>query len=246
MSRAEAPGETPMTNTERPFDEELKALKEKLLEMATRAEDQIALAIRALKDREEALACQVLDREAAVNMLDIEVDEMGLRLLALRQPMAADLRFITSSMKIAGDLERIGDLAVNIAERTLDLLKTPQLKPLIDIPRMALIVQEMVRDTLKAFVEGDDALARDVCKRDDDVDQLNAQIFRELLTYMMEDHATISRAVDLILVGRHLERIADHATNIGEDVIYMVRGKTIKHHIEEGRLTGLKGCTGGK
>jgi phosphate transport system protein len=160
--------------------------------------------------------------------------------------MAADLRFITSSMKIAGDLERIGDLAVNIAERTLDLLKTPQLKPLIDIPRMALIVQEMVRDTLKAFVEGDDALARDVCKRDDDVDQLNAQIFRELLTYMMEDHATISRAVDLILVGRHLERIADHATNIGEDVIYMVRGKTIKHHIEEGRLTGLKGCTGGK
>jgi phosphate transport system protein len=235
-----------MTNTERPFDEELKALKEKLLEMATRAEDQIALAIRALKDREEALACQVLDREAAVNMLDIEVDEMGLRLLALRQPMAADLRFITSSMKIAGDLERIGDLAVNIAERTLDLLKTPQLKPLIDIPRMALIVQEMVRDTLKAFVEGDDALARDVCKRDDDVDQLNAQIFRELLTYMMEDHATISRAVDLILVGRHLERIADHATNIGEDVIYMVRGKTIKHHIEEGRLTGLKGCTGGK
>jgi phosphate transport system protein len=233
-----------MPKTERPFDEELKELKEKLLEMASRAEEQIALAVRALKDREEGLACQVLEREGAVNRLDIEVDEMGLRLLALRQPMAADLRFITSGMKISGDLERIGDLAVNIAERTLDLLKSPQLKPLIDIPRMAELVQEMVRDALNAFVNGDEALARDVCRRDDEVDRLNDQIFRELLTYMMEDPTTISRAVDLILVGRHLERIADHATNIGEDVIYMVRGKTIKHHVEEGRTTGLKGCDG--
>ncbi len=233
-----------MTKTERPFDEELKALKEVLLEMATRAEEQIARAVLALKDREERLACQVLEREEAVNLLDIEVDEMCLRLLALRQPMAADLRFITSAMKISSDLERIGDLAVNIAERTLDLLKSPQLKPLIDIPRMSAMVQDMVRDALNAFVSGDDKLAREVCERDDEVDQLNAQIFRELLTYMMEDHTTIPRAVDLILVGRHLERIADHATNIGEDVIYMVRGKTIKHHVEEGRLTGLKGCDG--
>ena len=231
-----------MSRTERPFDEELKSLKEKLLEMASRAEEQIATAVRGLKDREEALACQVLEREEAINLLDIEIDEMCMRLMALRQPMATDLRFITSAMKISGDLERIGDLAVNIAERTIDLLKSPQLKPLIDIPRMAQMAQDMVRDALNAFVNRDDKLARDVCERDDLVDELNNQVFRELLTYMMQDPETISRAVDLILVGRHLERIADHATNIGEDVIYMVRGRTIKHHIEEGRATGLKGC----
>jgi len=219
-----------MSKIERPFDEELKSLKEKLLEMAARAEEQIALAVRGLKDREEKLACQVLDREECM------------RFLALRQPMATDLRFITSAMKISSDLERIADLAVNIAERTIDLLKQPELKPLIDIPRMAEMAQAMVRDALNAFVNGDEALARDVCQRDDQVDQLNDQVFRELLTYMMQEPGTISRAVDLILVGRHLERIADHATNIGEDVIYMVRGKTIKHHIEEGRATGLKGC----
>jgi phosphate transport system protein len=235
-----------MSKTERPFDEELKSLKEKLLEMAARAEEQIALAVRGLKDREEGLACQVLEREGAVNRLDIEVDEMCLRLLALRQPMAADLRFITAGMKISSDLERIGDLAVNIAERTLDLLKSPQLKPLIDIPAMARLAQEMVRDALNAFVNGDEALAREVCRRDDEVDRLNDQVFRELLTYMMQDPHTISRAVDLILVGRHLERIADHATNIGEDVIYMVKGKTIKHHVEEGRTSGLKTCSGGE
>jgi phosphate transport system protein len=231
-----------MSKPERPFDEELKALKARLVEMAARAEDQIALAVRGLTDRDESLACQVLEREAAINLLDIEIDEMSLRLLALRQPLAADLRFITAAMKTAGDLERIGDLAVNIAERTLDLLKSPPLKPLIDIPLMALIVQEMVRDALNAFISGDDRLARDVCERDDRVDELNDQVFRELLTYMMQDPRAIARAVDLILVGRHLERIADHATNIGEDVIYMVKGKTIKHHIEEGRATGLKGC----
>src|SRR4030042_2528094 len=200
--------------TERPFDEELKLLKEKLLDMASRAEEQIALAIRGLKDREEKLACQVLDREEAINLLDIEIDEMCLRLLALRQPMAADLPFITSAMKISSDLERIGDLAVNIAERTLDLLKSPQLKPLIDIPRMAQMAQDMVRDALNAFINGDDKLAKEVCERADRVDQLNDQVFRELLTYMMQDAGTISRAVDLILVGRHLERIADHATNV--------------------------------
>ena len=230
-----------MSTTERPFDEELKALKARLVEMAARAEDQIALAVRALKDRDEGLAGQVLERESAVNLLDIEIDGMALRLLALRQPLAADLRFITAAMKISSDLERIGDLAVNIAERTIDFLKSPQLKPLIDIPRMARIAQEMVRDALTAFVNGDDRLARDVCERDDQVDRLNDQVFRELLTYMMQDPPTISRAVGLILVGRHLERIADHATNIGEDVIYMVRGKTIKHHVEESQPAGLEG-----
>jgi len=235
-----------MSKIERPFDEELKLLKEKLLEMASRAEEQIALAVRGLKDREEKLACQVLEREEAINLLDIEIDEMAMRLLALRQPMATDLRFITSAMKIGSDLERIGDLAVNIAERTIDLLKQPQLKPLIDIPRMAEMAQEMVRDALNAFIIGNDILAKDVCERDDGVDQLNDQVFRELLTYIMQDSRTTSRAVDLILVGRHLERIADHATNIAEDVIYMVKGKTIKHHIEEGRATGLKTCAGGE
>jgi phosphate transport system protein len=231
-----------MSKTERPFDEELKDLKEKLLEMASRAEEQIGRAVRSLKDRQQALACEVLDKEEDINRLDIEIDEMAMRLLALRQPMAVDLRFITSAMKIGSDLERIGDLAVNIAERTLELLKFPQLKPLIDIPRMAELAQAMVRDSINAFINGDAALAKNVCERDDQVDNLNNQVFRELLTFMMEDPETITRAVDLILVGRHLERIADHATNIGEDVIYMVKGKTIKHHVEEGRFTGLKGC----
>ena len=165
---------------------------------------------------------------------------MCLRLLALRQPMAGDLRFITSAMKIGVDLERMGDLAVNIAEQAIELAKVPLLKPLIDIPRMAGLAQAMVRDSLKAFVNRDDALAQDVCCRDDDVDGLNHQIFRELLTYMMEDPATIPRAVGLMLVGRHLERIADHATNIGEDVIYMVRGKTIKHNIDGRRPWRLR------
>jgi phosphate transport system protein len=231
-----------MSKTERPFDEELKDLKEKLLEMASRAEEQIGRAVRSLKDRQQALACEVLDKEEDINRLDIEIDEMAMRLLALRQPMAVDLRFITSAMKIGSDLERIGDLAVNIAERTLELLKFPQLKPLIDIPRMAELAQAMVRDSINAFINGDAALAKNVCERDDQVDNLNNQVFRELLTFMMEDPETITRAVDLILVGRHLERIADHATNIGEDVIYMVKGKTIKHHVEEGRFTGLRGC----
>ena len=231
-----------MSKPERPFDEELKDLKEKLLEMASRAEEQIGRAVRSLRDRKEAVACDVLEKEEAINRLDIEIDEMAMRMLALRQPMAADLRFITCAMKISSDVERIGDLAVNIAERTLELLKFPQLKPLIDIPRMAEMAQGMVKDALNSFVTGDVDLARNVVLRDDQVDQLNQQVFRELLTFMMEDPETITRAVDLILVGRHLERIADHATNIGEDVIYMVKGKTIKHHIEEGRFTGLKGC----
>ncbi len=235
-----------MSKMERPFDEELRSLKEKLLEMASRAEEQIALAIRGLKERDETMACRVLERETAINLLDVEIDDMAMRLLALRQPMATDLRFITSAMRIGSDLERIGDLAVNIAERTMDLLKAPQLKPLIDIPRMAQTAQEMVRDALNAFINGDADLGKKVCERDDEVDKLNDQVFRELLTYMMQDSGSITRAVDLILVGRHLERIADHATNIAEDVIFMVRGKTIKHHVGEGLEPGPKSCSGGE
>jgi phosphate transport system protein len=218
---------------ERQFDEELGALNEKLLHMARLAEESVALAVKSLKDRDDTLAQDVLKRETMVNLLEIEIDELCMRLLALRQPVASDLRFITSAMKIGSELERVGDLAVNIAEVSIELLKQPPLKPLIDIPRMASLAQGMVRDALNAFVNRDEKLARSVCKRDDEVDYLNDQIFRELLTYMMNDQSTINRSVGLILIGRHLERIADHATNIGEDVIYLVRGKTIKHHIEE-------------
>jgi phosphate transport system protein len=220
---------------ERLFDEELTKLKERLLRMAGLVEDAVEHAVRALKEQNNDQAAEVFGREKEINALDVEIDETCLSLLALRQPMAGDLRLITSAMKIGVDLERMGDLAVNIAEQAVELAKLPLLKPLIDIPRMAKLVQAMVRDSLNAFVNRDDVLARDVCCRDDQVDLLNDQIFRELLTYMMEDHATIKRAVALILVGRHLERIADHATNIGEDVIYMVKGKSIKHNIDKQR-----------
>jgi phosphate transport system protein len=218
---------------ERHFDEELQSLNENLLRMARLVEESVALAVRGLKDRNEGYAQEVFKREGPINLLDVDVDEQCMRLLALRQPMASDLRFITAGMRIGTELERIGDLAVNIAEVTVDLLKVPPLKPLIDIPRMASLALGMVKDALNAFVNRDEKLARGVCLRDDEVDSLNDQVFRELLTYMMNDPSTINRAVGLILVGRHLERIADHATNIGEDVIYMVAGKTIKHHIEE-------------
>jgi len=214
----------------RQFDEELKILKEQLMRMASLAEESISLAVDCLKERKEELAQKVFKGEEAINLLDIEIDKLSLRLLALRQPMAVDLRFITSAMRIASELERIGDQSVNITQRSLELLKLPLLKPLIDIPRMASLAQNMVKDSLTAFVNRDEKLAKDVCQRDDEVDDLNDQIFRELLTYMMQDPSTINRAVNLILVGRHLERIADHATNISEDVIYYVKGKTIKHH----------------
>jgi phosphate transport system protein len=218
---------------DRLFDEELIELRRKLLHMAAHVEEAITLAVRSLKERKESLAHEVLSGEAITNAADIAIDELALRLLALRQPMASDLRFITSAMKIGSDLERIGDLAVNIAQRSLTLLQSPPLKPLLDIPEMSALAQRMVRDAIKAFIDRDEALARDVCKRDDIVDHYNDQIFRELLTYMLADPATISRAMDLILVSRNLERIADHATNIAEDVIYIVSGKTIKHHAEE-------------
>lgn len=218
---------------QRHFDEELKELKEEVLKMGSLVERAIHLSIKALVDRQDAIATQVIASDDAVNMQEIKIDELSLKLLALHQPQAGDLRFITSIMKINSDLERIGDLAVNIAERTQELLKAPLLKPLIDIPRMAKIAQDMVKDSLDAFVNSDSDLARSVCQRDDQVDELNNQIFRELLTYMLQDSKTVERAVDLILVGRNLERIADHATNICEDVIYMVNGKNIKHHIEE-------------
>jgi phosphate transport system protein len=226
---------------ERFFDEELKNLKEMLLRMAGLVEESIELAIEALKEQKEEPARQVLCHEIEINTLDVEVDETCLRLMALRQPMAGDLRFITSAMKITSELERMGDLAVNVAEQALILAKLPPLKPLIDIPRMARMAQSMVRDSINAFINRDEALARNVCERDDAVDDLDDQIFRELLTYMMEDPGAIKRAVALILVSRNIERMADHATNVGEDVIYLVKGKTIKHHVDRKREAGCAG-----
>lgn len=218
---------------ERHFDAELGQLKEKLLKMAGMVEEAISLSIKALVDRDEPLAQKIIKEDQQINQMEIEIDEMAFRLLALHQPTAVDLRFIIMALRINTDLERMGDLAVNISERTLDLLKEPLLKPLIDIPRMAAMAQKMVKDSLDAFVNKDADLGRNVCKRDDEVDDLNLQIFRELLTYMSEDPHTIKRAIDLILIAKHLERIADHATNIGEDVVYLVKGKSIKHRVYE-------------
>lgn len=217
---------------ERHFEEELRQLREKLMNMAALTEETINLAITGLKERDEDTANKVFDMEEKINILDVEIDQLCMELLALKQPMARDLRFITSINRIGSELERIADQSVNIAERSLQLLKLPALKPLIDIPRMACLAQDMVRDSINAFVNRDADLAIDVCQRDDEVDNLNDQVFRELLTYMMQDAKNIERALDLILVGRHLERIADHATNISEDVIYLVKGKSIKHHWE--------------
>ena len=199
--------------------------------MAALAEAAIGKAIRSLLLRDASMAEEVLRSDEAINRLELVVDERCLRMLALYQPEASDLRFLAMALKINNDLERIGDQAVNIAERSLELCKEPPLKPLIDIPQMAQLVQAMLKHSVDAFVQRDTALARSVCRRDDDVDALDDQIFRELLTYMMENHRAITRSVNLILVSRHLERVADHATNIAEDVIYLVEGRHIKHNL---------------
>lgn len=216
--------------TETQFQKELQELKEYLLKMATLVEETIHDAVQSLVKRDSDLATQIFQREKQINEMELVIDEMCLKLLALRQPMAVDLRFITSAMKIITDLERMGDQAVNIAERALSLNQEPQLKPYIDLPRMADIAQSMVKDVLDAFVNRDVQLARSVCERDDLVDGLNDQVVRELLTYMMSDPKTITRAVHLMIVARCLERIADHATNIAEGVIFVVAAKVIKHH----------------
>src|SRR5215475_11479399 len=210
---------------QRHFDEELDALKQTLLAMGGLVEDQIRRVMRALLERDDALAQEVIDRDRQVNAYDVEVDETCVNLLALHQPTAGDLRFITTAMKIVTDLERIGDQAVNIAQRSLELNAEPQLKPYIDLPVMADRAQRMVKESLDAFVARDTALARQVCA----VDALKEQIFRELLTFMMADPRTIPRAIRLILISRFLERVADHATNIAEMVIYMVESKMVRH-----------------
>lgn len=211
------------------FDDELQHLKGKLLKMGSLVEDAIKTSIQALLDRDNALAQRIIVNDHLINTLDVEIDEESIRLIALRQPKAGDLRFITTAMKITTDIERMGDLAVDIAERAIELNEEPMLKPYIDIPRMAEIARGMVRDSLDALVRGDTKLAMDVIKRDDEVDQLNLQVFHELLFFMIQDPHTVSRATRITYISKYLERIADHATNIAEMVIYLVEGKIIRH-----------------
>ena len=218
---------------ERHFEEELRHLKEILLRMSSFVEEAISTAVKALVDRNAALAKQIVERDHEIDMFEVEIDDACLRLLALHQPQASDLRFITSSMKINNDLERIGDLAVNIAQEALDLLNIPLGRTLADIPRMAALSQAMLKDSINAFVTNDVQLAKNVCLRDDEVDDINRKVFRDMLANMTQDAKNATRAVDMILVTRHLERIADHATNIAEDVIYIVEGKVIKHHLSD-------------
>jgi len=213
----------------RQFDRDLEDLKKKLIRMASLTETMIDKAIGELVSRDERLAEKVPEYEKELNRLQIEIDEAALTLLATQQPVANDLRFIVAATKINGELERIGDLVINITENVHVLAQHPPLKPLIDIPRMADLARQMVRDSLDAFIRGDALQAQSVIMADDQVDALKDQVLRELLTYMIADPHTIERSLALILISRHLERIGDHATNIAEDVIYVIQGRDVRH-----------------
>ena len=223
----------PVERVSRHFQAELEQLKTRLLEMGGLAEEQVRLAVKALVDRDRDLIARVLIGDGPLNALHIEVDNRCFMLLALYQPMAVDLRAIVAAVKINTDLERVGDLAINIAEAARLYIGHAPVKKLIDIPRMATIAQGMLRDALDAFVRRDTELAQHVLNEDDALDSLKTQIFRELLTYMLQDPSTIEPALDLILISRHLERIGDHATNIAEDVIFMVSARDVRHHADE-------------
>ncbi|HLG59686.1 MAG TPA: phosphate signaling complex protein PhoU [Vicinamibacterales bacterium] len=212
------------------FREELEALQGRLLEMGGLAEERVRAAVQGLVSREPALFEKVLLGDEPVNQLHIEIDNRCFRLLALHQPMATDLRAIVAAVKINTDLERVGDLAVNIAEAGKRYISHPPVKKLIDIPQMGEIAQTMLRDALDAFVKRDTALAHQVLNEDDRLDALKTQVFRDLLTHMLNDQSTVEPALDLILVSRHLERIGDHATNVAEDVIFMVSALDVRHH----------------
>ena len=214
---------------ERHFERDLDELKQRLLWMASLSERAVHQALQSLLEKDEALAQRVLEEEKAINDMQIEIDSRVMELAALQQPMAVDLRFIFSASRINNDLERIGDQAVNIAQSSLRILRHPQVKPYVDLPRMGELAEGMVRDSLNALVQRDAELAKSVLTRDDEVDHLRDQIFRELLSYMMENSAFIFPAFELIMVTKNLERIGDHATNIAEDVIYMVAGKDVRH-----------------
>jgi len=216
-------------HTSKHYEQQLRTLKEKLLLMSHSAEQMIADAIKALVDRRPSLAEEVIQRDDALDKLEIEIDNLCYEVLALEQPVARDLRFIATALKIVRDLERIGDTAVNIAERSRELLEEPELKRLIDLPRMAEAAQRILKSSLDAFVNSDAELAEQVIREDDLIDDTYEQIFRELLTYMMQDPGYISRALKLIFIAKHLERVGDHSANIAEMVIFLVRGQDIRH-----------------
>ncbi|PLX41749.1 MAG: phosphate transport system regulatory protein PhoU [Deltaproteobacteria bacterium] len=216
-------------HTNSAYEAELDQLRDKILLMGGYVEEAIAQAMEALRDRDADKARKVISRDKLINTLELEIDELCVELLALRQPAGSDLRLIITGLKISTDLERMGDLVVNLCERVIELSREPLLKPLIDLPHMANIAMGMVREALDAYVKNDAEAARAVCKRDDEVDSLDSQIVRELLTYMMEKPGTITRGLGLIMVTRYLERIADHATNISEMVIFLVKGKDVRH-----------------
>ena len=215
------------------LEDEISKLKKMLFEMATSIEEMIAKSIKALKDSNMIMAEEVIKSDAKINQMEIEIDEQCIRILALQHPEAEDLRTVTMVMKINSELERIGDHAVNIAEKAIYLADKVPVKPLIDIPRMADKAIEMLQESLDAFVNKDAELAVAVCKKDDEVDALEPQIVRELITYMISDPQTIDRALTLILIARDIERVADLATNIAEDTYYIASGKTLKHHAFE-------------
>ena len=220
-----------------PYHGDLSRLKERLLAMGGEAEQQVRNAIRALTERDADLAEQVLRGDRSINDLHLEIDERCLNILACHPRAADDLRIVVSGLKINGDLERIGDFAVNIAGATLSYLRHPAVKPLLDIPTMGAIAQAMLRDALNAYVRHDERLALDVLQRDDEVDALKDRVFGELLQGMRERPDTTTSALELILVSRHIERVADHATNIAEDVIFMISGRDVRHHAQEGAET---------
>ena len=216
----------------RHFDREIEHLKELLLRMGAMVEDSINESIRALLERDSAIAESVIAADDAIDEMELEIDQHTIELIAKMQPAAIDLRFVATAMKITPELERIADLAVDVCERAIELNREPPLNPLIDIPRLARSSQDMVRQALDASVRRDPVLAREVIARDDEVDRITEQSFRELLTYMLEDSRNISRAIRLTFIGKYFERIADSATNICEMVVYLAEGKVIKHSNE--------------
>ena len=215
------------------LQQQLEDLKSALLRMAALVEEQIARSITAMMERDVELCDQVIRGDQPIDAMELEIDDQCIRLLALQHPIARDLRFVAASMKITIDLERLGDIAVNIAKKTKKLVGMPLLKPIVDIPRMAEMSQSMVKDSLNAFVRGDEQLAVDVCERDEAVNQLQDQVFQDLVTTMVEDSATVPQALQLIFISRHVERLADHATNIAEGVVYFSEGRVIKHHAND-------------
>jgi phosphate transport system protein len=216
-------------HTSKHYEQQLRLLKDKLLLMSHQAEQMISDAMRALAERKPSVAEEVISRDDTVDQLEVEIDTLCYEILALEQPVASDLRFLATALKIVRDLERIGDTAVNIAERARELIREPELKKLVALPIMAEAAQRILKESLDAFVNSDADLAEKVIKEDKDVDDLYEQIFRELLTYMIEDTRNISRALKLIFIAKHLERVGDHSANIAEMVVFMVRGQDIRH-----------------